>query len=51
MPVYEGSLDNIVGILYIKDIIFLKFEGREEKIDRFLRKPYFVPEFIPFWTL
>ncbi|WP_029521317.1 hemolysin family protein [Persephonella sp. IF05-L8] len=47
IPVYEGSLDNIVGILYVKDIIFLKFEGREEKIDRFLRKPYFVPEFTP----
>ena len=47
IPVYEGSLDNIVGILYIKDIIFLKFEGREEKIDRFLREPYFVPEFTP----
>lgn len=35
IPVYEGNLDNIIGILYIKDIIFLKFEGKEEKIDRF----------------
>nr|WP_207145086.1 hemolysin family protein [Persephonella atlantica] len=51
IPVYEGSLDNIIGILYIKDIIFLKFEGREEKIDRFLRKPYFVPEFTPLLDL
>jgi CBS domain containing-hemolysin-like protein len=51
IPVYEGSLDNIVGILYVKDIIFLKFEGREEKIDRFLRKPYFVPEFTPLLDL
>ncbi|WP_457622805.1 hemolysin family protein [Persephonella sp.] len=51
IPVYEGNLDNIVGILYIKDIIFLKFEGREEKIDRFLREPYFVPEFTPLLNL
>ncbi len=51
IPVYEGTLDNIVGILYIKDIIFLKFEGKEEKIDRFLRKPHFVPEFTPLLTL
>jgi len=51
IPVYEGSLDNIIGILYVKDIIFLKFEGREEKIDRFLRKPYFVPEFTPLLDL
>jgi len=51
IPVFEGSLDNIIGILYIKDIIFLKFEGKEEKIDRFLRKPYFVPEFTPLLDL
>ncbi|WP_456400180.1 hemolysin family protein [Persephonella sp.] len=51
IPVYEENLDNIVGILYIKDIIFLKFEGREEKIDRFLREPYFVPEFTPLLNL
>ncbi len=51
IPVYEGTLDNIVGILYVKDIIFLKFEGREEKIDRFLRKPLFIPEFTPLLNL
>ncbi len=51
IPVYEGTLDNIVGILYVKDIIFLKFEGKEEKIDRFLRKPLFVPEFTPLLSL
>ena len=45
IPVYEGTLDNIIGILYVKDIIFLKFEGKEEKIDRFVRDAYFVPEF------
>jgi len=51
IPVYEGNLDNIVGILHIKNIIFLKFEGKEEKIDRFLKKPYFVPEFTPLLNL
>ncbi len=51
IPVYEGNLDNIVGILHIKNIIFLKFEGKEEKIDRFLKEPYFVPEFTPLLNL
>ncbi len=51
IPVYEETLDNIVGILYVKDIIHLIHEGREEKIDRFLRKPYFVPEFATLLTL
>ncbi len=51
IPVYDGNLDNIVGILYIKDIIFMKFEGKEEKIDKFLKEPYFVPEFTPLLNL
>jgi CBS domain containing-hemolysin-like protein len=51
IPVYEGNLDNIVGILHVKNIIFLKFEGKEEKIDRFLKEPYFVPEFTPLLNL
>lgn len=44
VPVYEDSVDNIVGILYAKDL--LKYWGRQEqlKVDRLLRKAYFVPE-------
>ncbi len=51
IPVYEETLDNIVGILYIKDIIHLIHEGKEERIDRFLRTPFFVPEFTTLLTL
>ncbi len=47
VPVYEDNLDNIVGILYLKDIIFLKFEGKDEPISKYLKKPFFVPEFTP----
>ncbi len=39
-PVYEGSLDNIVGILYAKDV-FLE-PGRD--YHDFLHKPIFIPE-------
>lgn len=40
LPVYSGSLDNITGILYAKDV-FLNFSDNWKK---FIRKPVFVPE-------
>lgn len=43
-PVYEQSVDNIVGVLYVKDII--KLLSKEDPIDlgRIIRTPFFVPE-------
>lgn len=44
IPVYENKLDNILGILYVKD--FLKYIKQDIKgidIKAILRKPYFVP--------
>jgi magnesium and cobalt exporter, CNNM family len=40
LPVYEGSLDNITGILYAKDV----FLNPDKDISEFLRKPIFIPE-------
>ena len=45
IPVYDGDLDNIVGILHLKDVIFLILEGKEEKIDGFIKPALFLPEF------
>ncbi len=44
VPVYRERLDNIVGILYVKDII--KYAGKDDDlaIESILRPPYFVPE-------
>ncbi len=45
IPVYEGSNDQIVGIVYAKDL--LKYWGRgpeEISIPKVMRTPYFVPE-------
>ncbi|BCR05219.1 ion transporter [Desulfuromonas versatilis] len=45
VPVYEGTNDRIVGVVYAKDL--LRFWGRrddEVKITRVMRTPYFVPE-------
>ena len=45
IPVYRKSLDNIVGILYIKDIIRLnKDQYNMAEFEEYLRKPLFVPE-------
>ncbi len=43
-PVYEETMDNVVGILYAKDL--LKYLNKQEdvNIETILRKPYFVPE-------
>ncbi|MBN1547454.1 MAG: HlyC/CorC family transporter [Syntrophaceae bacterium] len=45
MPVYQDHLDQIVGVLNVKDL--LKFWSKEvthEEILSVIRKPYFVPE-------
>ena len=44
-PVYEEEMDNIVGILHIKDVLkFLLAHPDGTDIRRVMRKPYFVPE-------
>ncbi len=46
IPVYEEDIDNIIGILYIKDL-FTKLRRSENDdfvIKELLRIPYFVPE-------
>jgi len=43
-PVYEETIDNVIGILYVKDV--LRSLVRDGKIDvrNLARKPFFVPE-------
>jgi CBS domain containing-hemolysin-like protein len=45
IPVYEGSVDNIIGMLYAKDLLpYLVGEDRPPSIRALLRTPLFVPE-------
>lgn len=44
VPIYEGDLDNIVGILYAKDLLQYVGTGQGGDLRTILRKPYFVPE-------
>ena len=45
-PVYEGDLDHVVGILYVKDLIGYRRTPQSEDFDlrRILRPALFVPE-------
>ncbi|HEY3169659.1 MAG TPA: hemolysin family protein [Thermoanaerobaculia bacterium] len=46
LPVYRGSLDNIVGILNAKDLFDLTDQAeRNFSLDRYLDPPFIVPEF------
>jgi putative hemolysin len=43
IPVYEESIDNIIGVLHVKDLIPLIAEdkSRNFSLDSFIRKPFF----------
>ncbi len=45
IPVYEGEIDNIIGILYAKDLLrFWGGDAAETSVKQLLHQPYFVPE-------
>ena len=46
IPVYEGNIDNIIGILYVKDVMIELRRNELEHMDirGMLHKPFFVPE-------
>ncbi len=43
LPVYSETIDNIIGIVYLKDILSLHMENRPFQLASVLRKPYIVP--------
>jgi CBS domain containing-hemolysin-like protein len=47
IPVYEKDLDDIRGVLYLKDLMRVPLSGgalAAEKVEDHMREPYFVPE-------
>jgi len=44
IPVYEENIDNIIGMLYIKDFLAYAYLKKEAKIKKLMREVYFVPE-------
>ena len=45
IPIYEETIDNIIGILYVKDLMeHIKNNELDLPIKQFIRSAYFVPE-------
>ncbi|MCD6194032.1 MAG: HlyC/CorC family transporter [Candidatus Aminicenantes bacterium] len=45
IPVYEGRIDNIVGIINAKDLLeYLDDNQLENSLEPLIRQPYFIPE-------
>lgn len=46
IPVYRDNIDNIVGILHVRNlprVVGTREEFRKEKLETILREPYFIP--------
>ncbi len=46
IPIYEDSIDRVIGILYAKDLLPLLKGGRQPDLRKIVRAPVFVPESI-----
>ncbi|HEU4784779.1 MAG TPA: hemolysin family protein [Ktedonobacterales bacterium] len=44
IPVYEDSIDNIIGVLYAKDLLRIYAMDQQATIREMVRPPFFVPE-------
>lgn len=45
-PVYDGNIDNIIGVIHLRDILrYMKFDKNQDfDIKNIVREPYFVPD-------
>ncbi|GAB4423349.1 MAG: hemolysin family protein [Anaerolineales bacterium] len=44
VPVYEKEIDNVIGLLYAKDLLLSMQNGAEDSLRDLLRPAYFVPD-------
>lgn len=44
IPVFEGNIDNIVGVLYVKDLLQIIRRNEALELPKIMRPAYFVPE-------
>jgi putative hemolysin len=51
LPVYDGSVDNVVGYVTVKDVLALAWERNLVVLADIIRPPYFVPDSKPVTAL
>lgn len=44
-PIYKEGIDDIIGVLNVRDLIFLNIEKENFNIGKYIRKPYYTFEF------
>jgi CBS domain containing-hemolysin-like protein len=44
IPLYDETIDNVIGIIYAKDLLRCVTEGRKPALKDVARPPYFIPE-------
>lgn len=44
VPVYEDNIDNIIGMLYMKDIVYDMALNKKIDVRKYLREPFFISE-------
>ena len=47
IPVYEDKMDNIVGIVYAKDLLNISNGDAPPNVRKFMRPAVFIPEYKP----
>jgi len=51
IPVYQEDLDQILGVLHVKDLLRWRLEQKAQRLSDLLRPPFFVPEAMRVRTL
>ncbi len=53
IPVYKEDIDNIIGVVYVKDLLTLVCaeNAAQKPVSRFIREVFYVPETIKCWDL
>ncbi len=44
IPIYKETIDNVIGILYSKDVLLQAIVDQDHSIEKIIRTPFFVPE-------
>jgi CBS domain containing-hemolysin-like protein len=44
IPVYQDNLDNILGVVFVKDLVLVDADAADQPIERLMRPAAFVPE-------